>query len=78
MSSCSFQSYPEKVARLKHFPMAPPSVSRERKRRRGREEEGSSFNQDGLGVYGPQQQGVHCQIGFAQEPGVHFFSSPFI
>jgi hypothetical protein len=58
--------------------MAPPSVSRGRKRRKGREEEGSSFDRDGLGACGPQQQGVHRQRGFAQEPGAHFLSFLFI
>jgi hypothetical protein len=78
MPSCSFQSYPEKIARLRHFPMAPPSVSRGRKRRRGREEEGSSFGQGDLGVREPQQGVAHNQRDDAHVPGTPFLSFFFI
>jgi hypothetical protein len=58
--------------------MAPPSVSRGRKRRRGREEEGGSFRQSDLGAREPKQSGIHCQRGLTQEPGAPFlFLSPF-
>jgi hypothetical protein len=63
---------------LKHFSMAPPFVSRGRKRRRRREEEGSSFRQGDLGVREPQQGGTQSQRDNAHEPGAPFLSFVFI
>jgi hypothetical protein len=58
--------------------MAPPSVSRGRKRRRRKEEEWSSFGQGDLGTREPQQGEAHSQRDNAYEPGTPFLSFFFI
>jgi hypothetical protein len=68
----------EQKIHLKYFSMEPPSVSRGRKRQRGREEEGNNFGQGDLGIREPQQGGGHRQRDNAHEPGAPFLPFLFI